>query len=132
MKALIIAMLIGLLVISIEAAVSVTTDTVIDTDNNLEWQLENPGKMRWRDGVTYCKNLKLKNKSDWRLPDKKTLELGSKLATYFTGIKPVFFWTSTDYEPDREKSWLVNLVYGFLGYDDGGFSYDVKCVRTFE
>jgi len=112
------------------ADVIVTTDTVIDTDSRLEWQLENPGKMRWRDGINYCDRLTLNNAEDWRLPDKKDLELGSKMATHFNDLKPVFFWTSTDYEPDREKSWVVNLVYGFVGYDDGGYSYDVKCVRT--
>jgi len=129
-KTLICSIFVILLAVSADADVRVTATTVIDTDNDLEWQLENPGKMRWLDGVQFCNRLKLNNKSDWRLPDKKTLELGSKVSKHFTDLKPVFFWTSTDYEPNREKSWLVNLVNGSLEYDDGGFSYDVKCVRT--
>lgn len=118
-------------VVTLAAAIKVTALTVVDEDNRLEWQMENPGKMRWRDGINYCKLLALNNQTDWRLPNKKELELGSKLAKHFKELNPVFFWTSTDYEQDKEKSWVVNLVYGFLAYDNGGFAYDVKCVRTY-
>lgn len=114
------------------AGVTVTKNTVIDTDSKLEWQMENPGLMRWRDGMNYCQRLTLNNHTDWHLPNKQELELGAKIAVHFVDLKPVFFWTSTDYEPNKEKSWLVNLVYGFVGYDDGGYSYDVKCVRTLQ
>jgi hypothetical protein len=116
--------------VSVYAVVNVTKNTVIDTDKGFEWQLENPGLMRWRDGMNYCQRLNLNNHTDWRLPNKQELESGAGIAVHFVDLKPVFFWTSTDYEANKEKSWLVNLVYGFVGYDDGGFSYDVKCVRT--
>jgi hypothetical protein len=121
-----------MLIVSLQsmAAVKVTEWTVIDTDTSLEWQLDNPGKMRWRDGINYCKALSLNGHSDWRLPDKTELESGSLLAKHFPDLKPVYFWTSTDYEPDREQSWVVNLLYGFVAYDNGGYSYNIKCVRT--
>lgn len=132
MKLFLTLMLALLVAASSEGVVRVTDTTVVDTDHGLEWQLATPGMMRWRDGMNYCKELTLNDRSDWRLPSKAELELGSQLADYFKKVEPVYYWTSTDYEPDREKSWLVHLLYGFVAYDNGGFSYFVKCVRTFK
>lgn len=114
----------------LNAEVKVTGPTVIDTGKGLEWQNEEPGKMRWMDGVNYCKRLSLDGKADWRLPNKDELESCFKISKHFSGVKLVFYWSSTDYEPNKEFAWLVDLSHGFLAYDNGGYSYSVKCVRT--
>lgn len=128
-KFMILFLLCCFFVSNAQAAVSVTQDTVQDSESGFEWQLKDAGKMRWRDGVNYCKDLSLAGKNDWRLPSRKELEKAPKLAKHFVDLESVFYWTATDYEPDREKSWLINLLYGFVAYDNGGYSYNIKCVR---
>ncbi|HQM85840.1 MAG TPA: DUF1566 domain-containing protein [bacterium] len=44
--------------------------TCSDKIYNLEWQKDIPeNRMTWNDAVSYCNNLKLDEKSDWRLPN---------------------------------------------------------------
>ncbi len=131
MKKLNLAVLLILLLSSdLFAEIKVTDLTVIDTIKGLEWQNEEPGKMRWLDGVNYCKNLSLDGKADWRLPNKSELESCFTISKHFSGVKLIFYWSSTDYVPNKEFSWLVDLSHGFVAYDNGGFSYSIKCVRS--
>jgi hypothetical protein len=53
------------------------------------WQRGHSNKIRWQSAASYCKNLSLAGKEDWRLPsvsDYKTIIYGCKSSSYVCGV----------------------------------------------
>lgn len=130
-----------LLTLSGMAAAAPFTDngnsTVTDQKTGLVWQQKTAGQRSWESALSYCENLKLGGKSDWRLPDIKELVSIVDLSkpgpaidsTAFPGTQSSFYWSSTPYVGHTSFAWSVYFYDGSVSsYSEPGSSY-VRCVR---
>ena len=130
--------------------------TVIDTDTKLEWQDsykdDTIERYEWRDALTYCEDLSLDSKGDWRLPNINELKSIIVETQYAPAISEIFkytkyirsnqthgYWSSTA-EKEYSKSaydkakWIVDFNNGRIYTNEitdrysTGFSY-IRCVR---
>ena len=95
--------------------------------------------MTWGSALSYCEELSLGDKSDWRLPNIKELESITDDTRYNPAIDTTFFpnvmssnyWSSTTDAGGPGNAWYIPFYYGFV-YDYESFkanSYYVRCVR---
>ena len=102
----------------------------------LEWQYESPGRMDWRKGRTYAKQLTLNGKSDWRLPTLKELETLLDRTMYRPEIRAeipfadsLSYWSSTTFGSDTNSAWIVMFAGAYvLSYYKTNL-YHIRCVR---
>ena len=113
--------------------------TVTDHITSLVWQQEDDNsKYTWANALTYCENLSLAGKSDWRLPNVRELEsLVDDSAhtpaineTYFPNTNLLNYWSSTTYEISTARAWGVASGSGNLGDFGKGNDNYVRCVRS--
>ena len=110
--------------------------TVTDTATGLMWQQTTaPGTFTWEQALTYCENLTLAGKSDWRLPNRNELQTivnySSSPASYF-GCVPSPYWSSTADAGGSYFAWYVNFNDGRVcgyGHGDMSVSYYIRAVR---
>ena len=106
-------------------------DVVLDKETGLIWPRNANVKgiaLNWLDANTTCRELKIVNRTGWRLPTVE--ELSSLIDTRLTnpalptghpfvgvqfgpGVWP--YWTSTNYENPSAAAWFVNLGSGGAG-----------------
>jgi formylglycine-generating enzyme required for sulfatase activity len=94
--------------------------TVTDNVTGLMWQKTDGGEMTFENASTYCNNLILGSKDDWRLPT--GIELFSinnydyqnpaVNTVYFTKTLAEYWWTSEVQTGDASKIWVVNAGGG--------------------
>ena len=116
--------------------------TITDNVTTLVWQQQVVTTfVTWADAITYCDNLILGGRADWRLPSR--IELVSLIdnsrlnpsinTTYF--IAPnLHLWSSTTYydspTADGYRAWEIALDYGFLSIYPKAYAVDsALCVR---
>jgi hypothetical protein len=113
--------------------------TVTDNRTGLTWQQGEPGTMTWGSALSYCEELSLGDKSDWRLPNIKELESITDNTRYNPTIDTTFFpnvmssnyWSSTTDADGPSKAWYIPFYHGYV-YDYESFksnSYYVRCKR---
>ena len=105
-------------------------DCYYDTETGLEWSLESHGPMSWQEMIDFCMTLG----SGWRLPTIHELITlvdynEFKPATGLPGMKPSFYWSSSNHAYYTDCAWAVS-------FDDGGVDHYakahhiyVRCVR---
>ncbi|MDV7186293.1 DUF1566 domain-containing protein [Lutibacter sp. TH_r2] len=113
--------------------------TISDLATGLMWQKTDDGSSRdWEESLTYAENLKLGNKSDWRLPNAKELQsivdyTRSLQTTNSPAINPIFetseikdadgninypfFWSSTTHKDGRNP--YGSAIYIAFGEGQG-------------
>jgi hypothetical protein len=123
--------------------------TVTDNSTGLMWQRCSAGQNddstcsgdadpgNWADALTYCNNLSLGGKGDWRLPDIMELESLADDSRYDPAINTAYFpntlsfhyWSSTTSTDQPYYAIGVFFNYGFvyLNYKNN-YPY-VRCVR---
>ncbi len=111
-------------------------ETWFDPQTELEWQIEEPGKMSFEDAINYAKNLDLADRTDWRLPIVEELETLLDRGTYNPALKEEvpfrsssYYWSSTIYAPDDRFVWGVGFYSGGINYYGQSDNVDVRCVR---
>jgi len=111
--------------------------TVTDNRTGLTWQQGEPGTMTWGSALSYCEELSLGDKSDWRLPNIKEIESitdDSRYpaidATFFPNATS-YYWSSTTDAGSTGSAWHIMLYCGFVYNYEGvkANSYSVRCVR---
>lgn len=121
-------------------AVEVDSTTVIDNKTRLEWQDDYSNnsnivkKAIWIDAIAYCKDLRLNEKFDWRLPNINELESivdrSSDSSTLFingfTKVDASLYWSSTSL---NAKGWSIDFSIGSSTFSPKGDSYSIRCVR---
>ena len=114
---------------------------VRDNITGLEWQKVAPtGTYTWANAVTYCDNLVLGSKSDWRLPTIKELSTlvdrsipspGPTISTiFFPGTVAAGYWSSTTYAYGTTSAWAVHFSSGSVRYSGKTSSTYVRAVRS--
>jgi len=116
----------------------------IDVSTQLEWQqteLRNQKSKTWKSAVSYCDNLDLNAKKDWRLPN--LIELTSlvddqysdpavserlRKTTMFGGEN--YYWTSTSFASSLDNAWFVGFHAGNQSNGNKIESHYVRCVRS--
>jgi hypothetical protein len=79
--------------------------------------------------TTYCKNLKLGNFSDWRLPTKDELSDLYRKKQKLQNVGTLDYWSSTTNASNTSGAWLVGFYYGNDFRGTKTFTYYVRCVR---
>lgn len=124
--------------------------TVTDTNTGLMWQQatapgigsgSNPTCYSWEEALTYCENLTLAGKSDWRLPNANELQSivdNSRYnptidTTYFLGTVGADYWSSTTNAYSTgytsQTAWCVFFYGGGVGDRYKTYPTYVRAVR---
>lgn len=112
--------------------------TITDRYTNLVWQKIQPANaMTWEEALSFCENLSLAGKTDWRLPNIKELQaLNSAILvkpsvdkTFFPNIVTSRYWSSTSQLNTPTRAWYINFEYGIVTYEDKTSSLNVLAVR---
>ena len=132
-------LMVGLLVFGQAELTRTDVGVVKDSDTKLEWQDNILIKKRWNDAITYCENLELDNKNDWRLPNINELKTIVLETQYAPTIDKIFkFKTSTPYWSSTWRKypsslysyrWTVQFNDGKIIYWESSDNCDVRCVR---
>ena len=111
--------------------------TVSDLSTGLMWQRENDNIIiPWDDANSYCQELSLGGKHDWRLPNVKELQSiadgrikNPVIDTEVFIHNGIFFWSATTRADNSQYAWFVRFDNGDC-YFLGKLSYNlVRCVR---
>ena len=116
--------------------------TVYDYDTGLTWQQQDDGATKnWATAGTYCQNLSLGGKSDWRLPNIKEL---SSIVDYrkpspgptisrvmFPNTHSLSYWSASSDVANSSDAWRVSFNTGSVvtrpkASSSGNY---VRCVR---
>jgi hypothetical protein len=112
--------------------------TVTDTATGLMWQQNNaPGTYTWEQALTYCENLTLTDKSDWRLPNPNELQSIVDYNRYNPTIDTTLFpdtvafnyWSATTYAGNTPNAKYVDFFYGTVNDASKPAGYYVRAVR---
>jgi hypothetical protein len=134
-------MIVVMLLLSITYAVEISTDVVFDSKTKLEWQNEAVNKIEtksWEDAISYCENLDLDGKRDWRLPNINELQSLIDYGTFSPAIVSVLkdttvnshYWSSTTSVDSIEDAMYVHFYIGSFYYKDKSSNSNyVRCVR---
>jgi phage baseplate assembly protein gpV len=108
--------------------------------DNLAWQNTVESKelrKNWKASKKYCKNLRLGNYDDWKLPSIQQLQSLVDLEKYRPSIQDeitqisvlTFYWSDTAFADSKKKAWHVFYKFGESYYSNKGEKYGVRCVR---
>lgn len=99
-----------------------TNNTIKDNTTTLIWQDNNDkhtANTTHKQATTYCKNLTLDNKDNWRLPSISELltlidysKIKPSINNIFTNTKSSHYWSSTMYKTNKTIYWGVDFKYG--------------------
>jgi hypothetical protein len=112
--------------------------TITDQSTCLTWQKAAPEKqMSWKQALSYCENLRLAGKSDWRLPNVEELRSIVDYTkfqptineTFFPNTMSAFCWSSTSNAYTTGIAWGVDFNYGRGNHLAKDSSYFVRAVR---
>ena len=100
----------------------------IDTNTKLMWQ-DKTVRKNWQGAMDYCENLNLAGYTDWKLPDKNTLEVLYK--NQQAGLRNIsgVYWSSSSVDSDSSGARHVDFDYGRDYWSGKSLSYLVRCVR---
>ena len=113
--------------------------TVTHQNANLVWQQgEATSAMTWEAALTYCENLTLANRSDWRLPNIKELQSISDDTrarpsidkTYFPQAQSSRYWSSTTLFGRATSAWFLDFSGGLTSYNNKTGTLLVRCVAS--
>ena len=110
--------------------------TVIYGYDDLCWQKNSKSAVKdWQTANSYCENLVLGDRDDWRLPTadelKSIIDESYEPAVnpkYFSNTEPSQYWSSSLYKEGMH--WYIHFKLGYQGFaQDFIENYNVKCVR---
>lgn len=112
--------------------------TVTDMDTGNTWQqVDDDIERDWKSAQSYCGDLSLGGKTDWRLPT--PAELASIVvyhSTYPTIDKTLFpstdssgYWSATSMEGNSWQAWHVDFHFGSIDFSRKKESHYVRCIR---
>ncbi len=123
---------------------SKSNGVVTDSSTTLQWQddysnNENLIKITtWSEAISYCEDLALDDKNDWRLPNKNELlslvdyskVSPAIIGDIFENTSSDYYWSSTTYASGTSNAWYVAFYTGYTYYNDKTGTVYVRCVRA--
>lgn len=107
--------------------------TLIDHFAKMQWQDNKDAhtkKLNWDSAVSYCRNLNLDNKKDWRLPDIDDLKQAYRIKSKFKDYALFAYWSSTS---DNVFTYAAKYVYfnsnAVASFADKKHDGNIRCVR---
>ena len=127
-------------------------EALLDKQTGLIWAMETDileKAVPWEEAVKFCQNIEIRGQKGWRLPTKDefisildtsqsnpALPDGhpfSRVNEYRSGGQGQFdYWTSTEYESDNKRAWLVFISNGMVMDELKLFDFKVWPVRDGE
>ena len=115
-------------------------DIAKDKDTKLYWQ-DNAEvmntQMSYNDAISYCSDLELGGKDDWRLPSITELESLVDLKRNNPATKSFIknttyggYWSSTVYASNASQAWFIAFMSGYINYGYKSHNGYVRCVRS--
>lgn len=111
--------------------------TVTDTSAGLVWQQARGEKMTWEKALSYCKNLSLGGRNNWRLPDVSELQSLVDYARHDPAIDADFFpgtmssyWTSVINISRPNFTWCIYFSDGRINDSGKHFIHYIRAVRS--
>ena len=112
--------------------------TVDDLDAGNTWQqVDDDIKRNWKSAQSYCDDLSLAEKTDWRLPT--SIELASIVVyqstsptidkVLFPSTKPSGYWSVTSMAGNSWRAWYVDFYYGPVDFSRKKKNHYVRCIR---
>ncbi len=112
----------------------------VDKSGGLMWQDDGVTantKMTWYEASQYCKDLKIGNYDDWRLPTVRELltlvDYRKEDPAFISQIRYVHsgdYWTSVTDVSDTSDAWLVFFEHGEVDNYDKSHKRYLRCVRS--
>ena len=110
---------------------------VTDSATNLQWQDNVDAVSKdWQGAISYCEDLILAGKDDWRLPNLNELTSIMDDTVYNPSISSVFshatsdgYWSSTTHT-SYNHGWSVNFSGGYQNHGYKTVNHYVRCVRA--
>ena len=136
-KILIILSIVVSLFASVESEVeksrfSHKNGVLTDSFAGMQWQDNKDSRSirkKWKDAISYCENLTLDDKSDWRLVNKIELEYVLKNKQNFKNISDNFYWSSTTFSDNTSEAWDGALKGAYISKSAKSYIEQVRCVR---
>jgi len=109
--------------------------TVTDLNTGLLWQQSDDGLRRtWADAASYCQDLELGGRIDWRLPTRHELfSIVSDgyaiptISTIFVSV-PDFYWSANVFSTIPDRIWGVHFATGLLEWTGDNRNWYTRCV----
>lgn len=112
--------------------------TVIDPETGVNWQqVDDDTRRDWKSAQSYCEQLSLAGKTDWRLPT--PTELTSIVVyqavnptideTLFPSTKSSGYWSGTSMAGNSWRAWYVDFHFGPVDFSHKTQSHYVRCIR---
>ena len=136
-----------LLLISISSAEYIrdnVNETVLDTSTHIIWQDNNEttgtaSKKTWTDAISYCENLDLAGKSDWRVPSIHEQYMLANRSIHSPSLSTVFqnvasitadaeYWSSTSYGSGSAR--YIEFNYGGSAMKTTTDLANISCIRA--
>jgi hypothetical protein len=122
--------------------------TVTDSSTGLLWQRCTAGQKsadfycsgnarlyKWQEAISYCKDLSLAGRRDWRLPSHAELQTLIKEdsrpaidSNAFPNTLSNVYWSSTTHAQLTSSAWYVAFDLGSVYYAGKTYNYYVRCV----
>ena len=125
--------------------------TVIDNSTKLIWQKCSAGQgtstgncntgsiigYSWLNAISYCENLNLGNRSDWRLPNINELRSIVDYSSFQspsidTNIFPITqsndYWSSSSASTENGRAWFISFDGGYTDYGNKTSNSYIRCV----
>lgn len=124
----------------VTAGVLAAAQPYVDRASGLMWQDDGVTahtKMTWYEASQYCKDLKIGNYDDWRLPTVRELltlvdyrREDPASISQIRYVHPGDYWTSVTDVSDSSDAWLVFFEHGEVDNYDKSHKRYLRCVRN--
>ena len=112
--------------------------TVTDIGTGLEWQKSDKGTPHtWQSALSYCEQLSLNGKNDWRVPNIRELKSLVDYNRYYPAVDPAIscqssiYWSATTVANDSHlKAWTIFFGNGDDIWKAKTERHRVRCVRS--
>lgn len=96
----------------------------------LEWYENSSSLLKsWSQAKSYCEDLIVDERDDWRLPSIEELELAYNTRDKFSNIEKDYYWSSTEHDSYPDYAWNILFYNGDINYYNKETENYILCVK---